>query len=136
MTFLPLDGIRVVDITNSLAGPWCTQILTALGADVMKVEHPERGDEARAWGPPFWNGEAAMFLAANAGKRSIGLDLKSPDGLEALLRLAERADVFLQSMRPGLAERSGFGPDEVRARNDRLVYLSLGAFGRIGPLAH
>src|SRR4051812_223837 len=130
VAFRPLAGIRVVDLSSSLAGPWCTQLLAALGADVVKVEHPGRGDEARSWGPPFWNGEAAMFLAANAGKRSLGLDLKSDDGKEVLYRLAERSDVFLQSMRPGLAERSGFGPDAIRARNDRIVYLNLGAFGR------
>jgi crotonobetainyl-CoA:carnitine CoA-transferase CaiB-like acyl-CoA transferase len=75
--FLPLAGVRVVDVTSSLAGPYCTEILAALGADVVKVEHPQRGDEARGWGPPFWNEEAAMFLAANAGKRSLGLDLKA-----------------------------------------------------------
>src|SRR3954452_1068305 len=136
VTFAPLAGVRVVDLSSSLAGPWCTQLLAALGADVVKVEHPQRGDEARGWGPPFWNAEAAMFLAANAGKRSLGLDLKAPDGLEVLFRLAERADVFLQSMRPGLAGRRGLGPDALRAGNERLVSLNLGAFGRRGPLAH
>src|SRR3954454_5920954 len=135
VSFLPLAGVRVVDLSSSLAGPWCTQLLAALGADVVKVEHPVRGDEARGWGPPFWNDEAAMFLAANAGKRSVGLDLKAEEGKEVLLRLAERADVVLQSMRPGLAERNGFGADALRARNERLVYLNLGAFGRRGPLA-
>lgn len=134
MSFLPLEGVRVLDVTTSLAGPWCTQILGALGADVVKVEHPERGDEAREWGPPFWRGEAAMFLSANSNKRSIGLNTKAPEGLEALLRLTGSADVFIQSMRPGLAERNGFGPDAVRARNERLIYVTLGAFGRTGPL--
>jgi crotonobetainyl-CoA:carnitine CoA-transferase CaiB-like acyl-CoA transferase len=135
MSFAPLSGIRVVDLTSSLAGPSCTQILGALGADVVKVEHPQRGDEARAWGPRFFDGGSAMFFAANASKRSLALDVKSPAGMEALLRLVDRADVFIQSMRPGTAERLGLGNDDLRARNERLVYCSIGAFGRHGPLA-
>jgi crotonobetainyl-CoA:carnitine CoA-transferase CaiB-like acyl-CoA transferase len=135
MSFAPLSGIRVVDLTSSLAGPSCTQILGALGADVVKVEHPQRGDEARAWGPRFFDGGSAMFFAANASKRSLALDVKSAPGMEALLRLVDRADVFIQSMRPGTAERLGLGSDASRARNERLVYCSIGAFGRHGPLA-
>jgi crotonobetainyl-CoA:carnitine CoA-transferase CaiB-like acyl-CoA transferase len=130
--FLPLAGVRVVDVTSSLAGPYCTEILAALGADVVKVEHPERGDEARAWGPPFWEDASVMFYAANLGKRSLALDLKR--GRDVLLRLVHGADVFLQSLRPGTAERLGFGPDELRARNPRLVYCDIGAFGRAGLL--
>jgi crotonobetainyl-CoA:carnitine CoA-transferase CaiB-like acyl-CoA transferase len=130
MSFLPLDGVRVIDVTTSLAGPYCTELLGALGADVIKVEPPS-GDEARAWGPPFWDGESTMFLSMNAGKRSIALDLRS--GLDVLLRLADTADVFLQSLRPGSAENRGFGPDAVRARNPRLVYATIGAFGHKGP---
>ncbi len=130
--FLPLEGVRVVDVTSSLAGPYCTEILGALGADVVKVEHPERGDEARAWGPAFWEGSSVMFYAANLNKRSLALDLKR--GPEVLLRLVDSADVFLQSLRPGTAVRLGFGPDELRARNPRLVYCDIGAFGRVGPL--
>jgi crotonobetainyl-CoA:carnitine CoA-transferase CaiB-like acyl-CoA transferase len=130
--FLPLDGVRVVDVTSSLAGPYCTEILAALGADVVKVEHPQRGDEARAWGPPFWEDGSVMFYAANLGKRSLALDIKR--GGDVLLRLVDGADVFLQSLRPGTAKRLGFGPDELRARNPRLVYCDIGAFGRAGPL--
>src|SRR5436309_14193761 len=107
--FHPLEGVRVLDVTSSLAGPYCTQILAALGAQVVKVERPDRGDETRQWGPPFWDGEGAIFLAANAGKRSLALDFRAPDGREALLRLAERADVFVQSLRPGHAHRAGLG---------------------------
>jgi crotonobetainyl-CoA:carnitine CoA-transferase CaiB-like acyl-CoA transferase len=129
----PLDGIRVVDVTSSLAGPTATQLLAALGADVVKVE-PLGGDHARAWGPPFLEGEGAMFLASNAGKRSLAVELGDPRGLEALLRLADRADVFVQSLRPGAAERHGLGPDTIRARNPRLVYCTIGAFGATGPL--
>jgi crotonobetainyl-CoA:carnitine CoA-transferase CaiB-like acyl-CoA transferase len=147
----PLAGTSVVDVTSSLAGPTATQLLAALGADVVKVE-PLAGDHARAWGPPFvpasaagkagsaraedhGAGEGAMFLASNAGKRSFAVDLGDPRGLEALLRLADRADVLVQSLRPGTAENHGFGPDIVRARNPRLVYCSIGAFGSRGPLS-
>ena len=130
--FLPLEGVRVVDVTSSLAGPYCTEILGALGADVLKVERPDRGDESRAWGPPFWEGSSVMFYAANLNKRSVALDLKR--GREILLRLVDSADVFLQSLRPGTAARLGFGPKELRARNPRLVYCDIGAFGRVGPL--
>ena len=131
----PLAGIRVVDLTSSLAGPYCTQLLSALGADVVKVEHPGRGDEARHWGPEFFPGGSVLFFAANAGKRSLALDLKSAAGLEAVLRLVDRADVVLQSLRPGTAERLGLGVDALRARNARLVYASIGAYGRRGPLS-
>jgi len=135
VSFLPLAGVRVLDLTSSLAGPTCTEILAALGADVVKVEHPGRGDEARDWGPRFFEGGSVMFFAANAGKRSVGLDLKSEAGLDVLLRLADGAAVLVQSLRPGTAERLGFGPDAVRERNPGLVYCTIGAFGHTGPLA-
>jgi crotonobetainyl-CoA:carnitine CoA-transferase CaiB-like acyl-CoA transferase len=131
----PLEGTRVLDVTTSIAGPYCAQVLAALGADVVKVERPDTGDDGRAWGPPFWNGEGTMFLSANAGKRSLALSLRDPDGREALLRLAEPSDVFLQSLRPGLADELGLGPKAVRARSPRIVYCTIGAHGRVGPLA-
>jgi crotonobetainyl-CoA:carnitine CoA-transferase CaiB-like acyl-CoA transferase len=134
VALLPLEGLRVLDLTTSIAGPLCAEILAALGADVVKIERPDTGDDGRAWGPPFWNGESAMFLAVNAGKRSLAISLRDPRGREAVLRLAERADVFLQSLRPGLAERLGLGPEPVRATNPRLVYCSVGAYGHTGPL--
>ncbi len=136
MSFAPLAGIRVVDVTSSLAGPTCTEILGGLGADVVKVEHPARGDEARAWGPSFFDGGSVMFFAANRSKRSLALDFKDERGLEALLRLVDDADVFVQSLRAGTAERLGLGSDVLRARNDGLVYCSVRAFGRSGPLAN
>jgi formyl-CoA transferase/CoA:oxalate CoA-transferase len=135
MSFEPLQGIRVVDLTSSLAGPTCTEILAALGAEVIKVEHPGRGDEARAWGPPFFDGGSVLFFAANRSKRSLALDLKDARGKEALLRLVDGADVFAQSMRAGTAERRGLGSQALRARNEQLVYCSIGAFGQTGPLA-
>jgi len=132
VSFLPLDGLRVVDVTSSLAGPYCTELLGALGADVIKVERPEGGDEARAWGPPFWEDGSVMFYAANLSKRSLALDLKR--GLDVLLRLVDTADVFVQSLRPGIAKRLGFGAETLRTRNPKLVTCDVGAFGRVGPL--
>jgi crotonobetainyl-CoA:carnitine CoA-transferase CaiB-like acyl-CoA transferase len=134
MALRPLDGTRVLDVTTSIAGPYCAEILAALGADVVKVERPDTGDDGRAWGPPFWNGESAMFLTVNAGKRSLAVSLGDERGRDAVLRLADRADVFLQSLRPGLAQRLGFGAEALRARNPRLVCCTVGAYGRVGPL--
>jgi crotonobetainyl-CoA:carnitine CoA-transferase CaiB-like acyl-CoA transferase len=131
--FQPLTGIRVVDVTTSLAGPYCTELLGALGADVIKIE-PPGGDESRFWGPPFWNGESAMFLAANANKRSVTLDLRRHG--EILRRLTDTADVFVVSLRPGLAEERGLGAETLRGSNPRLVYCTIGAFGRTGPWSH
>jgi crotonobetainyl-CoA:carnitine CoA-transferase CaiB-like acyl-CoA transferase len=128
-----LHGKRVLDVTSSLAGPTCAQLLASLGADVVKIE-PPGGDHARAWGPPFVAGEGAMFLASNAGKRSLVLDLSTADGLARLLELVDGADVLVQSLRPGAAESRGFGPAAVRARNPAIVYCSIGAFGSRGPL--
>jgi len=133
--FLPLAGKRVLDVTTSIAGPFCAEILAALGADIVKIERPDTGDDGRAWGPPFWNGEGAMFLSVNAGKRSLALSLRDERGREALLRLAERSDVFLQGLRPGLAEELGLGIAAVRARSPELIYCSIGAYGRVGPLS-
>jgi crotonobetainyl-CoA:carnitine CoA-transferase CaiB-like acyl-CoA transferase len=135
MSFAPLAGIRVVDLTSSLAGPTCTEILGGLGAEVVKVEHPGRGDEARARGPAFAAGGSVMFFAANRSKRSLALDFKDERGHEALLRLVDGADVFVQSLREGTAERLGLGSEALRARNERLVYCSIRAFGKQGPLA-
>jgi crotonobetainyl-CoA:carnitine CoA-transferase CaiB-like acyl-CoA transferase len=130
MSFAPLAGVRVVDVTTSYAGPTCTQLLGALGADVIKVE-PPAGDEARLWGPPFSGGLGTLFVAVNSGKRSLALDLRR--GREVLLRLADGADVVVQSLRPGLAGKLGFGADEVRARKPELVYCTISSYGRVGP---
>lgn len=136
MPLLPLAGMKVVDVTTSIAGPYCAEILGALGAEVVKVERPDTGDDGRAWGPPFWTGEGAMFLSVNAGKRSLAVSLADERGREIVLRLTDGADVFVQSLRPGLAERMGLGAEVIRSRNPRLVYCSLGAYGHVGPLAH
>jgi crotonobetainyl-CoA:carnitine CoA-transferase CaiB-like acyl-CoA transferase len=129
----PLAGTRIVDLSQNLAGPFATQILADLGADVIKVE-PPGGDAARAWGPPFQGGESPLFLCANRNKRSITLDLRHDPGREALRRLAARADVFVQAFRSGVVERLGFGYDAVRALNPSVVYVSVTAFGTEGPL--
>ena len=131
---VPLRGIRVVDVTASVAGPSASQLLAALGADVVKVE-PIAGDHARDWGPPFVRGEGALFLASNAGKRSLALDLADDRGREIVVSLADRADVFVQSLRPGTAEKHGLDATTLRTRNPRLVHCSIGAFGVGGPLS-
>ena len=131
----PLDGIRVVDLTRALSGPLCAMLLGDLGADVIKVEEPGVGDDSRHWGPPFQQGESAYFLSCNRNKRGITLNLKREGAREALWRLIERADVLIQNFRPGLMEQLGFGYDAVRARNPRLIYCSISAYGQDGPEA-
>jgi crotonobetainyl-CoA:carnitine CoA-transferase CaiB-like acyl-CoA transferase len=131
---LPLEGVVVADLTENVAGPFCTQVLGDMGADVVKVEHPERGDDARAWAPPWWGTESATFLALNRNKRSLAVDLKHDAGQEILRRLVTRADVVVQCLRPGAAARLGLDFDGTRALNPRIVYCSVTAFGRRGPL--
>jgi crotonobetainyl-CoA:carnitine CoA-transferase CaiB-like acyl-CoA transferase len=132
MAFAPLAGVRVVDVTTSYAGPTCTQLLGALGADVIKVE-PPAGDEARSWGPPFAGGLGTLFVAANSGKRSVALDLRR--GNDVVLRLVDGADVFIQSLRPGLADELGLGAEALRARNPELVHCTISSYGQHGPKA-
>jgi crotonobetainyl-CoA:carnitine CoA-transferase CaiB-like acyl-CoA transferase len=127
-------GLRVLELTTTIAGPYCAMILGDLGADVVKVERPGAGDDARGM-PPHRDGESAVFHAVNRGKRSVVLDLKRPDGREAFLRLAETADVVVQSYRPGVAESLGVGAAAVHARNPRAVYCSVSAFGDTGTAA-
>jgi crotonobetainyl-CoA:carnitine CoA-transferase CaiB-like acyl-CoA transferase len=134
IAFEPLAGVRVLDLTVSIAGPYCTQILGALGADVVKVERPDVGDDSRSWGPPFWNGESAAFLAVNSNKRSIAIDLASTAGREVMDRLAARSHVFVQNLRPGVADKLELGFERVRTLNRGVVYCSMGAYGPVGPL--
>jgi crotonobetainyl-CoA:carnitine CoA-transferase CaiB-like acyl-CoA transferase len=131
---LPLAGISVIEVASNLAGPVAGEILAHLGADVVKVERPE-GDDARAWGPPFWQGTSPAYLAVNANKRGISLDLKDEAAVAWLAARVERADVLIQNLRPGSLEELGLGAEALRARNPRLVYCSVRAFGRVGPLA-
>ena len=131
----PLDGIRVLDLTRVLAGPYCTMFLGDLGAEVVKVEQPGVGDDTRGWGPPFTGGESAYFLCVNRNKKSVTIDLKSKEGVALLRRLAERADVLIENFRPGAMERFGLGEKNLRATNPRLIYASLSGFGADGPMS-
>lgn len=130
----PLAGITVIELGHSVAAPFATQVLADLGARVVKVENPAAGDDARRWGPPFWEGEAATFQALNRNKMSVALDIKDADGLAQLRRLMRGADVVIQNMRPGLVTRYGVDAASLRAENPRLIYCNLGAFGEVGPL--
>ena len=130
---LPLTGIKVVEIGQNLAGPYAGEVLATLGADVVKLERPE-GDDARGWGPPFWQGTATIFQTVNRNKRSVTLDLKSPAGIGWLKDYLKGADVLLHNMRPGAMEELGLDAETLTASNPRLVYCSLSAFGHKGPL--
>jgi len=132
----PLDGIKVLDMTEALAGPYCSMLLGDLGADVIKVERPQVGDQARGWGPPFLEGESAYFLAVNRNKRSIELDIKQARDLELLHKLVARADVFLTN-NPRLSSlaRQGLDPDALRAKHPALVYAAISGYGHTGPKA-
>jgi formyl-CoA transferase/CoA:oxalate CoA-transferase len=130
---LPLDGVRVLDLTRNLAGPYAAMILAELGADVVKVESPD-GDDTRQWGPPFWDGEAPVFLAANRNKRSIVLDLRTDGARAAMDGLCRRSDVVLESFRPDALEWLGYGYAWARSLNPRVVYCSVTPYGDGGPL--
>jgi len=138
----PLENIRVLDISRALAGPYCTMMLGDLGADVIKVERPGRGDESRGWGPPFvgepygpYPGESAYFISTNRNKRSITVNLKSSEGQEIIHRLVKISDVMVENFRTGVLEKMGLGYEDVHALNPRLVYCSISGYGRTGPHA-
>ena len=128
-----LSGIRVVDLTEVMAGPFCTMLLADLGADVIKIEAPERGDRSRRMAPLTESGESGAFLAVNRNKRSAAVDLKSEDGLEILRRLVEGADVLVENFRPGVTGRLGIDYEALAEINPRLVYCSISGFGQTGP---
>ena len=137
MAFEPLKGYRVIDVTQVLAGPFCSYQLGLLGAEVIKIEPPEGGDWARLGGldPELENlGMATSFLTQNAGKQSIAIDLKNPSGLELLKRLVKTADIFIENFRPGTASRLGLGAEEIMSLKPDIVYASLSAFGQDGPM--
>jgi crotonobetainyl-CoA:carnitine CoA-transferase CaiB-like acyl-CoA transferase len=129
---LSLDGIRVIDLSRVIAGPWCGALLGDLGADVIKVEDTGPGDESRTW-PPHKDGEAAAYLLFNRNKRGIALDLKQPEAVEVVKRLVKDADVVIENFRTGTMESFGLGYDVLAAINPRLIYCSVSAFGRTGP---
>ena len=128
-----LQGLRVVDVSQNLAGPYLTQILADLGADVTKVE-PPTGDSARAWAPPYWGRQSPLFLSVNRGKRSIQIDLKSEEGKNILWKLIEDADAFVHASRSGVIERLGFDYEAVREHRPDVIYVSVTAYGPAGPL--
>jgi crotonobetainyl-CoA:carnitine CoA-transferase CaiB-like acyl-CoA transferase len=130
----PLAGVRVIDFTRILAGPFGSMFLGDMGAEVIKVEEPAKGDDTRGW-PPFVGGEATYFLAVNRSKKSLTLNMKAPEGQAILRRLIAKADVVLENFRPGTMDRLGFGYDAMRAVNPRLVYCAISGFGESGPEA-
>jgi crotonobetainyl-CoA:carnitine CoA-transferase CaiB-like acyl-CoA transferase len=138
----PLDGLRILDITRALAGPYCTMMLGDLGADVIKVERPLYGDECRGWGPPFvgepqdpYPGESCYFIAVNRNKRSITVNLKSDGGQDIIRRLAASSDVLVENFRTGVLDKMGLGYKDLHALNPRLIYCSVSGYGRTGPYA-
>ncbi len=139
MTTRPLDGVTVLDLSRVLAGPWCTQLLADLGAEVVKIERPGTGDDTRLWGPP-WHGEgdrkvAAYFLSCNRGKRSAAIDIASTEGAALVRRLAETADVVVENFKVGGLGRYGLDQASLAKLNPRLIYASITGFGQDGPYA-
>ena len=130
----PLAGVRVIDASRVLAGPLCGQLLGDLGADVIKLERPGTGDDTRGWGPPFFGPLSAYFLSCNRNKRSVTLDVQSPDGSDLFHRLLATADVLIENFRTDSAEKLGLTPDAILSRHPRLVVCSVSGFGRTGPL--
>ena len=130
----PLDGLRVIDLTRVVAGPYCTMMLGDMGAEVLKIEEPKHGDDSRAWAP-FIEGTGSFFLALNRSKKSVALDLKSPDGADALRRLIETADVLIENFRPGSLAELGFDYQMTAKLNPRLIYCSISGYGQTGPAA-
>jgi crotonobetainyl-CoA:carnitine CoA-transferase CaiB-like acyl-CoA transferase len=130
----PLDGLRVIDLTRVVAGPFCTMMLGDMGAEVLKIEEPKHGDDSRGWAP-FIEGTGSFYLALNRSKKSVALDLKSPDGRAALTRLVETADVLIENFRPGSLAELGFDYAAMSALNPRLIYCSISGYGQTGPSA-
>jgi crotonobetainyl-CoA:carnitine CoA-transferase CaiB-like acyl-CoA transferase len=128
-----LEGITVLDLTRVLSGPYCTMLLADLGARVIKIEQPGKGDDTRAWGPPFLDGESAYFLSINRNKESVSLDFKRPEGRAVLDRLLDKADVLVENFRPGTLEKIGLDYASLASKCPRLVYCSISGFGHTGP---
>lgn len=137
-----LEGLKVLDMSRILAGPWCTQNLADLGADVIKVEHPKGGDDTRSWGPPYPKGTGAehgfssYFLAANRGKRSLAVSFADPAGLEILKKLAAESDILVENYKAGTLARYGLGYEQLKEINPGLIYCSITGYGQTGPMAH
>ena len=130
----PLEGIRVIDLTQAMAAPFCTLNLADMGADVIKIEPPGQGEPTRQLGYAQQNGHSATFMTINRNKRGLTVDLKRPEGVEIIQRLARTADVFVQNYRPGVVERLGLGYEALRAVNPRLIYCAISRLRGHGPL--
>ncbi len=128
-----LEGIRILDLSRVMTGPYCSMMLADLGAEVLKIERPDRGDDTRAWGPPFLGGESAYFLSINRNKKSVTLDVKREEGRAIALELARRSDVFLENFSPGIAAGLGLGYSDVSRANPGIVYCSISGYGQEGP---
>jgi crotonobetainyl-CoA:carnitine CoA-transferase CaiB-like acyl-CoA transferase len=133
MTEAPLAGLTIVDLSRVLSGPYCTMLAADMGARVIKIEHVQRGDDTRAWGPPFQGGESAYYLSINRNKESVALDFRDPKGRQVLDRLIANADVMVENFRPGTLDASGLGYASLSATYPRLVYVSISGFGQHGP---
>lgn len=129
----PLSGVRVLDFSHALAGPYCTLLLADYGATVYKVEPADGGDIGRGWAPPFTGDQASYFLGLNSGKYGVSINLKDPEGVELCLRMMEEVDVVMENYRPGTLDRLGLGYAQARARNPRLIYCSISGYGQNGP---
>jgi crotonobetainyl-CoA:carnitine CoA-transferase CaiB-like acyl-CoA transferase len=128
-----LKGIKVLDLSRALAGPYCTMMLADMGAEVIKVEMPGRGDDSRSWGPPFAEGESAYFMSINRNKKSLSLNMKSEKSKEIITKLIDKADVLVENFRPGAMERLGLGYEQVKKMNSKIIYCSISGFGQDGP---
>lgn len=128
-----LDGIKVLDLSRTLAGPYSSMLLGDMGADIIKVEQPETGDESRRFTPPSWNGESCYYLSSNRNKRSITIDLKTDEGREIIYKLAKESDVLIENFRTGALDKLGLGYEQIKEINPRLIYCSISGFGRTGP---
>src|SRR5919201_1581369 len=129
----PLEGTTVLDLTRVLSGPYCSMLLADMGARVIKIEQPGKGDDTRAWGPPFVDGESAYFLSINRNKESVTLDFKQPEGRALLDRLLAKADVVVENFRPGTLAKLGLGYASLAKMFPRLIYCSVSGFGQTGP---
>ena len=129
----PLEGIRVVDLTRILAGPYCTMMLGDMGAEIIKIENPDGGDDTRGWGPPFLNGVSTYFISINRNKKSLTLNLKDERGKELLRDLIRNSDVMVENFRPGALEKLGFPWEEIHRINPAMIFASLSGFGQTGP---
>ena len=129
----PLDGLTVLDFSHALAGPYCTLLMAAYGARIIKIENPGQGDVGRSWGPPFQGGEASYFLGLHSGKQSLAIDLKNEEGLSICRRLAASADILIENFRPGTMNRLGLDYETLAEANRRLIYISISGYGQTGP---